>query len=75
VGIGAALADVFAEHGHDLILVSRSREKLEARGKAIQQKFGVEVACLPEDLTDPAGPRRLSQAVADRGLEIHNLVS
>ena len=36
VGIGAALADVFAAHGHDLILVARSREKLEARGRAIQ---------------------------------------
>ena len=35
VGIGAALADVFAAHGHDLILVSRNREKLEARGRAI----------------------------------------
>ena len=32
VGIGAALADVFAAHGHDLILVSRnSREARSAR--------------------------------------------
>ena len=36
VGIGGALADTFAEHGHDLILVARNRDKLDARGRDIQ---------------------------------------
>ena len=49
VGIGAALAEVFAAHGHDLILVSCNREKLERRGRDIQQKFGVQVTCLAAD--------------------------
>jgi short-subunit dehydrogenase len=75
VGIGAALADVFAEHGHDLILVSRKVDKLEARGRAIHDKFGVDVVCLPEDLADPHGPRRLHQAVTARGLDVHYLVN
>ena len=75
VGIGAALADVFAAHGHDLILVSRNREKLEARGRAIQTQFGVDVVCLPEDLTDPQGPRRLHDAVAALGLDVEFLVN
>jgi short-subunit dehydrogenase len=75
VGIGAALADVFASHGHDLILVSRNREKLEARGRSIQQNFGVQVTCVPEDLTDPAGPRRLYDAIVDRKLDIDYLVN
>ncbi len=75
VGIGAALAEVFAGHGHDLILVSRKRDKLEARANDIQKKFGVAVVSLPEDLTDPQGPRRLHQAVVDRGLDVHYLVN
>jgi short-subunit dehydrogenase len=75
VGIGAALADVFAAHGHDLILVSRNREKLEARGRAIATQFGVDVVCLPEDLTDPEGPRRLHEAVARLGLDVDYLVN
>ena len=41
----------------------------------IQKKFGVDVVCLPEDLTDPEGPRRLHQAVAGRGLDVHYLVN
>lgn len=75
VGIGAALADVFAAHGHDLILVSRNREKLEARGRAIHQQFGVDVICLPEDLADPAGARRLHESVAARRLDVDYLVN
>jgi uncharacterized protein len=75
VGIGAALADVFAAHGHELILVSRNREKLEARAHEIQQKFKVPVTCLPEDLTDPDGARRLYRAVCDRNLDVDYLVN
>jgi len=75
IGIGAALADVFAEHGHDLILVSRRPDKLEDRASAIRQKYRVQVACIPEDLTDPAAPRRLYEAVSAQGLEVDNLVN
>jgi len=75
VGIGAALAEVFAAHGHDLILVSRTRDKLEARGQDLRRTSGVDVVCLPEDLTDPQGARRLHQAVVDRGLDVHYLVN
>ena len=75
VGIGAALAEVFAEHGHDLILVSRTRDKLEARGHALEKTFGVSVACLPEDLSDPSGARRLHDAVTARALDVEYLVN
>ena len=75
VGIGAALADVFAAHDHDLILVSRNREKLEQRGRQIQETFGVQVTCLPEDLADPAGAKRLHEAVTERNLDVHYLVN
>ena len=75
VGIGGALADVFAAHGHDLILVARNREKLEARGRDIHSRFGVEVTCLPEDLTDAASPARLQKAITDNGLDVQYLVN
>jgi short-subunit dehydrogenase len=75
VGIGAALAEVFAAHGHELILVSRNRDKLEARGSDIQRTFGIPVTCIAEDLTDPAGPQRLHRAVSDRKLDVQYLVN
>ena len=75
VGIGAALAEVFAGHGHDLILVARNRDTLEKRADAIQRGFGVGVVCLAEDLTDPQGAGRVHRAVVDRGLDVHVLVN
>jgi short-subunit dehydrogenase len=74
-GIGAALAEEFASHGHDLILVARRRDKLEATGRQIHEKFRADVVCLSEDLTDPDGPRRLHEAVVARGLDVHFLVN
>lgn len=75
VGIGGALADAFAEHGHDLILVARNRDKLEARGRDIRRRFGVQVACLPEDLTDAGAPARLHRAITDRSFDVHYLIN
>ena len=75
VGIGGALADVFAEHRHDLILVARTQAKLEAKGRALEKQFGIRVTCIVEDLTDPAGPGRLHKAVNERGLHVDHLVN
>jgi short-subunit dehydrogenase len=75
VGIGAALAEVFAAHGHDVILTSSNRDKLEARGRAIRERFNIDVVCLAEDLGDPSGARRLHETVIGRGLDVHYLVN
>ena len=40
VGIGAALADVFAGRGHDLILVSRNGEKLGQTAVTVAARQG-----------------------------------
>ena len=74
VGIGAALADVFAAHGHDLILVARNREKLQARAIDLEQRHQVKVAWFSEDLADHEGPARLHRTVSAEGLEVEHLV-
>jgi short-subunit dehydrogenase len=74
-GIGAALADVFAGHGHDLILVARNREKLQARAIELERKHGVKIAWFTEDLADPGGAARVHRTVSAEGLEVENLVN
>ena len=74
-GIGAALAEVCAAHGHDLILVARNREKLQSRATELEQKFKVKVAWFTEDLADPGGPARLQRTVSAEGLDVDNLVN
>ncbi|HEV3216249.1 MAG TPA: SDR family oxidoreductase [Vicinamibacterales bacterium] len=74
-GIGAALAMVFAEHGHDLILVARNREKLQARAIELERSHNVKVAWFTEDLADPGGPARVHRSVSAEGLAVENLVN
>jgi uncharacterized protein len=75
VGIGAALADVFAAHGHDLILVARNRENLQRRAAELEQRFHVKAAWFSEDLSDADGPGRLHRAVCAGGLQVDYLVN
>jgi len=75
VGIGAALADVFAAHGHDLILVARNREKLQTRAIELEKQHRVKVAWFTEDLADPGGAARLQRNVSAEGLQVDNLVN
>jgi len=51
-GIGAVYADRFARRGHDLVLVARDRQRMEALADRLRQETGVAVDVLQADLTD-----------------------
>jgi short-subunit dehydrogenase len=74
-GIGAALARVYAENGWDLVLTARREPALNALAEEIGATHRVDVVVLPADLTDPAAPQRLIEAIAARGLKIDGLVN
>src|SRR3954470_10774913 len=74
-GIGAALAEVCAEHGHDLILVARRRDRLDSSAADIERRFHVKVTCVTEDLPEPEGPGRVFDAVTAQGLEVEHLIN
>ncbi len=75
VGLGRELARLFAEDGHDVVLVARRRDKLDELAAALAQAHGVKAVVLPADLADPAAPQRLHDEVAAAGLEIDVLVN
>lgn len=72
-GIGADVARECARRGHDLILTARREAPMQALAAEIGA--AAQVTVLVEDLADPAAPRRLAQAVADRGLTMDGLVN
>jgi hypothetical protein len=74
-GIGLELAQVFAEHGFDLIVVARREAELEALAGGCRKKHGVRVHVLPMDLLVPDAPAKLVQQLADAGLEVDVLVN
>jgi short-subunit dehydrogenase len=55
VGIGAAFARQLAARGHDLVLVSRDGERLEATAAALATALGVGAHVLAADLATPHG--------------------
>ena len=75
VGIGLELAKQFAAHGHDLILVARNRDSLEAAAGMLEGKYGIKVATFASDLADPESPQKLFEAVHAEALHVDILVN
>jgi uncharacterized protein len=74
-GLGEHLAWLFAADGHDVVLVARRRDKLEALAQEIERRHGVRATVLPQDLTDPGAPERIAKTLGDRGIAIEFLVN
>ena len=74
-GIGFELAKVFAAHGHDVVLVARHLDTLEAAAGKIEGKYGVKAMTLPFDLSNPESPQRLFDVVTGEGLRIDFLIN
>src|SRR5687767_1330703 len=67
-GIGAAIASALARRGARLTLVSRSREALEQRARAISDEHRVDVGVAACDVTDEADvAAAFARAVDERG--------
>ncbi len=74
-GLGTELSRLFAADGHDVVLVARRRDKLEALAAEIEKTHGVRATVFAEDLNDAAGPSRIARDLADRGIAIEFLVN
>jgi short-subunit dehydrogenase len=74
-GIGAALARVFAAHGHELVLVARRAQRLEALAAEIESAGRPKPLTLPIDLTSPNAVAEIADALAARGFEPQYVVN
>jgi short-subunit dehydrogenase len=75
MGIGLELSRLFAAHGHDVVLVARSKQKLDELSRELSTKYGVRVLVITADLLDPAAPGRVADAVAREGITVEYLVN
>lgn len=74
-GIGATYAERLARRGHDLLLVARDAQRLQALAKRLGGEYGVAVEVLPADLTVPAEVRKVAQRLREDariGLLVNN---
>jgi hypothetical protein len=74
-GLGRDLATLFAADGHDVVLVARRLDRLDALATTLAQRHGVRAMPLAADLADSETPMRLVEHVRTRGLTIDHLVN
>lgn len=74
-GIGLELAKLLAADAHDLILVARRVEALEALAAELRAAYGVAVHVWPADLAAPRAPEELQARAAAAGLAVDALIN
>lgn len=74
-GIGAAFAEIFAQHGHDLVLVARRQEKLGELAENLTGRHGIVVETVAADLAVADAPAALAAEMERRGLAVDILVN
>jgi len=74
-GIGAAFARAYAARGHDLALVARRADRLEALAAELSTAHGVEAFALPADLSVLDAQTAILAAIAARGRTVDVLVN
>jgi short-subunit dehydrogenase len=74
-GIGHSFAVHLARRGHDLVLVARDEQRLEAVAVELRTTYGVQVDVLPADLGDREQLARVEARLADPERPVELLVN
>lgn len=74
-GIGAELAREFASHGHALVLVARSKDKLTALAAELNAAHDTDAVVIAADLASEEGATALIEALATKKIDIDILVN
>ena len=74
-GIGLAFAREFARHGFNLVLVARRRERLEAIGAELKQKYEIHVATIGADLSNGDAAETIVRQLKEKEIRISALVN
>jgi uncharacterized protein len=74
-GIGVDLARQLAGRGHNVVLVARREDRLQAVATELRDAYGVRAEVLACDLTDPDATDALPGRVEALGLEVSVLVN
>ncbi len=74
-GIGLELAREFAKDGYNLVLVARSKDKLESIGADFAKQYNISATVVAKDLSEASAPDELYNELKTRGIQIDALVN
>lgn len=69
-GIGEQIANEFASHGHDLVLVARRKAALQQIAERLRAQHGVTVTVKAADLSEPGAAQALQKSLAKRQIDV-----
>lgn len=72
---GAAFAHVFARHGYDLVLISRTAAPIHPLAERLTMEFQASVKILLHDLSHPNAPDTIAAQLQQTGIEVQILVN
>jgi len=74
-GIGLELAKEFAQHGHSVLLLARSTQRLEQLTQELRTNFKVRAELVQADLSKPNAPAQVAEELNRRNLAVDILVN
>ncbi len=74
-GIGKEFAHIHAEKGGDLIIIARSKNKLDALKSELENKYSGKVMVIAKDMGTSVAPREIYDEVKAAGIEIDILIN
>jgi short-subunit dehydrogenase len=74
-GIGEALARRLARDRHDLVLVARRADRLDALAAELKDRHAIMVDVVATDLLEPGAPTRLAEELGRRDLQVDWLIN
>ncbi|MBI2620202.1 MAG: SDR family oxidoreductase [Ignavibacteriales bacterium] len=74
-GIGYDLASLLAQNGYNVILVARSKEKLQALAHQAREMFGVSAKVIAKDLSDPSVPAQIFKELKRENISVDVLIN
>src|SRR5882672_2530827 len=75
MGLGKAFARALAARQRNLVLVARSKEKLDELANELSAAHGIEVEAIGFDLAHPQAGRRLAEKLNDQRLRVDLLIN
>lgn len=70
VGIGESYTRLLAEHGYNITLVARDKERLEERAQSLRETYKVETMVIQADLATESGSFAVEKYLQDHDVEI-----
>ncbi|EAW34077.1 SDR family oxidoreductase [Lyngbya sp. PCC 8106] len=74
-GIGETFAQELASRQTNLVLVARSKDKLDGLAQQLQEKYQIQAEVIAKDLTEPGATQAVFDEVTQKGITIDLLIN